>query len=125
MPKTCSQINILIFSLPQTPKTASTVVYFCCYKLSNDEDQKSNLSSQKRCNIPQKKPSTPLKMEEFKKCQCGPISPSPGQNIRLRHIQISVGFLITLAIRAQLSVKVLRILAWFLDKLTHFREESY
>ena len=64
-------------------------------------------------------------MEEFKKCQCGPISPSPGQNIRLRHIQISVGFLITLAIRAQLSVKVLRILAWFLDKMTHFREETY
>ena len=26
--------------------------------------------------------NTPLKMEEFKKAPCGPISPCPGQNIR-------------------------------------------
>ena len=46
--KTCSRINILIFSILQTPKRALYVVYFCGYKLSNDEGQKSNFPSQKR-----------------------------------------------------------------------------
>ena len=41
-------MNILIFSLLQTPKTALYVVYFSGYKLSNDDGQKSNFSSQKR-----------------------------------------------------------------------------
>ena len=48
VPKTCSRINILVFSIPQTPKTALYVGYFCGYRLSNDEGQKSNFSSQKR-----------------------------------------------------------------------------
>ena len=47
-PKTWSQINILIFGFPKTPKTAFYVLYFCRYKLSNVEGQKSNFSSQKR-----------------------------------------------------------------------------
>ena len=46
-PKTWSQINILIFGFPKTPKTAFYVLYFCRYKLSNVEGQKWNFSSQK------------------------------------------------------------------------------
>ena len=47
-PKTWSQINILIFGFPKTPKTAFYVLYFCRYELSNVEGRKSNFSSQKR-----------------------------------------------------------------------------
>ncbi len=47
-PKTWSQINILIFGFPKTPKTAFYVLYFCRYELSNVEGRKSNFSCQKR-----------------------------------------------------------------------------
>jgi hypothetical protein len=49
--KTCSQINILIFSFPKTPKTATFIIYFCRYRLPNDEGQNWKFSSQKKSKL--------------------------------------------------------------------------